>query len=99
MAGSWHCPNCEAAATTVTDKVPWHACPGLKGLVGPLILDGSQRTRITAVPREDYTGNELVRTDDEGTAVMALNIERWDGSNDRVVYAPAVTASIESLKD
>lgn len=95
----WHCPNCDAAARTVTDKIPWHRCKGLKGLVGPLIADGAPRTRVVAIDREDYVGSEVVQTNGEGRPVMALNVERWDGSNDRVVYAPTATATAEDIKE
>lgn len=98
MAGIWHCPNCDAAARTVTDKIPWHQCKGLNGLTSPLILDGV-KARIVAVDRDDYVGQEDVRLDGAGRPVMALNVERWDGSNDRVVYAPTATATSDQIEE
>lgn len=96
---TWHCPNCTAAARTVTAKVPWHNCSGLKGLFSPLIDDAAPKTRVVAVDREDYVAGELVQTDGEGRPVMALNVERSDGSNDRVVYAPTATASADEIRE
>lgn len=96
---TWHCPNCQAAARTVTTKVPWHHCKGNLGLFAPLVADDAPKTRVVPVDREDYVAGELVQTDGEGRPVMALNVERADGSNDRVVYAPTATASAEVVAE
>jgi len=96
---TYHCPNCQEAARTVTAKVPWHRCKGLAGLVAPLIADGQQPTRVVVVDREDYVGAEDVQVDGRGRPVMALDVQRRDGSNDRVVYAPTATASAEDLEE
>jgi hypothetical protein len=94
----WHCPNCDAAARTITSKVPWHHCGGLKGLTAPLIPDG-EKARVAAVDREDYVGKEHVQTDGDGRPVMALDVERADGSSDRVVYAPAAYATAGEIEE
>lgn len=92
----WDCPNCQAMARTVTTKVPWHHCPGVKGLFAPLVRQG-EKVRVVALDREDYVGNEVVQVDGEGRPVMALDVQRPDGSNDRVVFAPLATALAEGL--
>jgi hypothetical protein len=96
----WRCASkdCDAAARTVSQKVPWHSCKALRGLTAPLIPDG-ERAHVVAVDREDYVGSEDVRVDGDGRPVMALNVERPDGSNDRVVYAPTATASADDLEE
>ena len=91
----WHCPNCDAAARTVNDKVPWHDCPGLAGLHVALIADGV-KAKVEAVEREDYIGDEDVRLDGNDRPIMAALTTRDEGT-DLAVYAP--TASISMRKD
>ena len=67
-----------------------HSCPALKGLMAPFV-DDLQKARHVVKDRDDYVGNELVQTDNEGRPVMALVTERADGSNDCHVYAPTAT--------
>lgn len=83
----WSCPNCTAAAVTRGAGDRFHACPGLAGLLAPMVLDGV-RCEVRAVLREDYVGGEDVRHDGDGLPVMAVTVTRDDGQ-DRVVYAPA----------
>lgn len=82
----WVCPNCPATAVTVGADNRFHQCPGLAGLLAPMVLDGV-RCSVRAVTREDYTGGEDVRHDGDGRPVMAVTVTRDDGQ-DRVVYAP-----------
>lgn len=102
---TWHCaavPPCDASARTESTKTPWHHCgsPSLAGLFSPLVADDTrQPTRVVPVDREDYVGAELVQTNGVGRPVMALNVERADGSNDRVVYAPTATATADELEE
>lgn len=99
---TWHCgasADCPEAARTVrVGKVPWHRCKPLKGLVAPLVPDG-ERARVVRLDREDYVAGEDVRVDGDGRPVMALDVERWDGSNDRVVYAPTAWASADDMEE
>ncbi|WP_143589852.1 hypothetical protein [Streptomyces africanus] len=64
----------------------FHTCPGLAGLLAPMVLEGV-RARVRAVVREDYVGGEDVRYDDEGRPVMSVVTERDDG-RDCVAFAP-----------
>lgn len=82
----WRCPNCTAAAVTHGEGTRFHPCPGLAGLLAPMVLDGV-RARVRAVVREDYVGAEDVRYDGEGRPVTAVVTEREDGQ-DCAVYAP-----------
>jgi hypothetical protein len=87
----WSCPNCSHRDLTFAGEVNrFHRCPGLRGLLAPLVLDGTDCT-VRAVERGDYVAGERVRTDAAGRPVMAVEVERDDGT-DVVVFAP--TASV-----
>lgn len=90
----WGCPNCPATAVTVGQPNRLHNCPGLRGLIAPLILDGV-RCRVRAVEREDYVGREDVRRDGDGRPMAAVLTERADGSNDVMVFPSTVHMRIE----
>ena len=91
----WQCPSCEHLHETREARVhvPMHECPKLFGVIAPYVeLVG--RTELAAgaprhvvLEREDYIGNEIVRTDDHGRPVMAVVTERADGSNDCHAFA------------
>lgn len=87
----WVCPNCPAVART-----PWdcpnrmHACPGLKGMLAPMLPRGV-RASVVAVEREDYVGSEDVRLDGDGRPVMSVITTRDDGQ-DCIVFAPTARA-------
>ena len=83
----WVCPNCPATAVTAGADNRFHPCPGLAGLLAPMVLDGV-RCRIRAVVREDYVGREDVRRDGNGRPVMSVVVER-DTGQDCVVFAPS----------
>lgn len=83
----WACVNCSQTDVTRGQTNRFHACPGLKGLTTPMVLDGF-RGRVFAVEREAYVGREIVTCDGEGRPVSAVVTERWDGSNDVMVNAP-----------
>lgn len=82
----WACPNCPATAVTQGQANRFHTCPGLRGMLAPMVLAGT-RCKVVAELREDYVGREDVRLDGEGRAVMAVRTVRDDGE-DLVVYAP-----------
>ena len=88
----WHCPLCGKLHVTqqAGQIVPTHPCPAMNGLSVPF-LDDTVKSRLVVKDREDYIGDELVQTDNEGRPVMALVTERADGSNDCHVYAPTAT--------
>lgn len=90
MIQIWHCPKCDAAARTVDAKLPHHPCPGMAGLMVPLVREG-HRANLLAVEREDYVGKEDVLLDANGRPIMAVTVEHEDGSTDRNVYAPTAT--------
>lgn len=89
----WYCPNCNHRDVTIEARphTRFHPCPGLGGVVAPMIEQG-QDVKVFAVVREDYIGGELVQTDERGRPIMAVVTERPDGSNDCAVLAPTATA-------
>ena len=88
----WVCPNCPAAAVTVGQPNRLHTCPGLRGLIAPLVLDGVRCT-VVAEERQDYVGREDIRYDSEGRAVMAVRTVRDDGE-DLLVFAPTANVRV-----
>lgn len=83
---SWTCPNCPASVVTEGQANRFHVCPGLRGILAPLVLEGV-RCKVVAEVREDYIGREDVRCDSEGLPVMAVRTVRDDG-DDLAVFAP-----------
>lgn len=83
----WVCPNCDHAEVTAGADNRFHSCPGLTGLLAPMVLDGV-RCGVRAVVREDYVADEDVRYDGDGRPVMSVVVDRDEGQ-DCVVYAPA----------
>lgn len=85
----WYCPNkCGAADRTPAlppDSTRYHVCPKLHGLNAPLIRVGTD-CKVEAVQREDYINTETQTKGDDGKFYMAVNTERADGSNDRLVH-------------
>ena len=90
----WCCPNCPATAVTVGQSNRLHDCPGLAGLIAPLVLNGT-RCRVRAVEREDYVGDADVRRDGRGRPMAAVVTERADGSNDVLTFPATVHMRIE----
>lgn len=92
----WECPNCDM--TDVCSVKPgqsrMHNCPGLKGLVAPLVPAGT-KCKVERTNWEDYVRYDFaVRKDEEGTPVSAINVTRDDG-NDVVVFPGAAVAKME----
>jgi hypothetical protein len=89
----WTCPNCPYEHTTrhAGPHIPFHPCPGLRGLTAPMVPAGGD-CKVEAVERGDYVAGELVQTDDRGRPVAAIVTTRGDGSNDTVVLAPTARA-------
>ncbi|MFD9949829.1 hypothetical protein ACFWYW_55830 [Nonomuraea sp. NPDC059023] len=89
----WDCPKCPSKAVTRDGKTPMHPCRGVKGLMIPLVPEGT-RCKVEAVERGDWVGEELVQTDAEGRPVMAVVTTRDDGQ-DCTVYAPTAQGEKE----
>jgi len=86
----WFCPECG-----LTDRTPpmppnsarFHTCPRLHMLTAPLVRAGSD-CKLVASEREDYLGDEVQRTGDDGKPYMNVRTEYADGHNDCAVFAP-----------
>jgi hypothetical protein len=89
------CPNCPAWYVEPNPSAPqrFHPCPGLKGILAPGVLEGSD-CKVEAVVREDYVGIDAPHLDDDGRPIMAVRTERADGSNDIAVMAPCAVMVI-----
>lgn len=96
----WACPSCGKLAVTreALPHTEFHHCPKL-GITAPMVelrtadLD-PMSVRHVVVERDDYIGDEDVTLTDSGRPVMAVDLERADGSNDRAVFAGAAHASV-----
>jgi hypothetical protein len=85
----WVCPN-GCSTTDVTERADvhqqLHPCRAMGGLTVPLVEQG-MRVKVSVHEREDFLGDEVVTTDENGRPIMAVSIIRDDGE-DRVVFAP-----------
>lgn len=93
---SWECPNCDTqdVCSVKPGQTRMHNCPGLKGLVAPLVPLGT-RCKTEVVEWEDYVRNpDAVRTDGDGRPVSAVNVTREDG-NDVYVFPAAAHVRME----
>lgn len=87
----WICPNCDhSRVTNGQPGVVIHTCGGLRGLIAPLVPEGT-RCKIEAVLREDYVLGDTPQRDAEGRPIMAIVTTRDDGQDCRVL-APVSTS-------
>ncbi len=92
-ARNWECPACGRAMVTRDNNLQprLHPCKGkgMNGLMVPFVeVTGLELDRSKVrVHRDDYVGNEIVRTDKNGRPAMAVVTERADGSNDCHAFA------------
>jgi hypothetical protein len=94
---TWVCPNCPTQdVTRLLIPNRFHPCPGLHGLVAPLVRQGTD-CKVVALPREDYLAGEVQRTGDDGKPYGGVSVVRPDGSNDLVMFAPLAQASAEGM--
>lgn len=70
-----------------------HPCRDLKGLMVPLVPEGTA-CKVEVVEREDYVGGELVQTDGDGRPIMSVVVTREDG-RDCTVFAPTAQGEQE----
>lgn len=91
MAQEWYCPHCTEAARTVDAAIPMHRCVSTKGLLTPLIREGTT-AKIEVVERQDYIGKEKAQSDADGRPIMSVVTTRDEGQ-DCVVFPAAATAS------
>lgn len=85
----WECPNCDTRDqyNVKPGQSRMHDCPGLKGLVAPLVPEG-QHCKVEAEGWQDYVRHDdAVRHDGDGRPMSAVRVTREDG--DDVVVFPA----------
>jgi hypothetical protein len=77
----WECPNCdltERIRPLPPNASRMHTCPGLHMLTAPLVPAGT-RCKVTAEERQEYLGDEVQATGDDGVTYMAVRTTRDDG--------------------
>jgi hypothetical protein len=94
---TWVCPNCPAQdITSVFYPNRMHVCPGLHDLVAPMVRAGTD-CKVIALPREDYLAGEIQRAGSDGRPYGGVKVQRADGSNDLVMFAPLAQGSAEEM--
>lgn len=91
----WECPNCDLQDVTYQSgpHSRMHNCRGMAMLSVPMVPAGT-KCKIESHEREDYIGDEIVQTDNDGRPIMSVTTTRDDGE-DCVVYAPMVVVKPE----
>ena len=88
----WECPNCDTkdVCNIKPGQARMHTCPGLKGLVAPMVPAG-QACKAEAIVWEDYVGQHAaVRQNNDGTPISAVKVTREDGEDLAVFPATAI---------
>ena len=86
----WRCPACGAEERTrplPPNGTRFHPCPKLHGLTAPLVRAGTD-CKLVASQREDYLGDEVQRTGDDGKPYMNVRTVHADGREDCAVFSP-----------
>jgi hypothetical protein len=88
---NWYCPNCTHTHVSLTalKHAVVHICPGLHGLIAPLVRVGT-KCKVEVKYREDYVGQDVVTLTNDGRPVMAIVTTRDDGQDCRVLAPVAV---------
>lgn len=92
----WECPNCDTkdVHNVKPGQQRMHDCPGLKGLVAPLVPEG-QRCKVESEQWQDYVRHDdAVRHDSTGTPISAVRVTREDG-DDLVVFPASAIVRME----
>lgn len=94
----WYCPNCTITDTTA-GLLPnrYHTCAGLHMLTAPLLREGTRAT-VTAEEREDYLGDDIQATGDDGRVYMAVRTT-YDDHDDVAVNAGLAVGSFSDAWD
>lgn len=92
----WECPNCDTkdVFNVKPGQTRMHTCPGLRGLVAPLVPAGTS-CKTESVLWEDYVGHdEAVRHDGDGKPISAVKTTREDGE-DLLVFPSTAMVKME----
>lgn len=87
----WECPSCDLTgrSTSATPDNKMHPCPGLGGLLVPVVAAGVAAEHRVNV-REDYLGDARTPMH-EGAPVMSVQTRFGDGQEACTIYVPAAT--------
>lgn len=87
------CTKCDTRAFLRSSAGPdtkfegqFHECPGVFGMLAPLMPEGVKH-KVEVFEPEEYVSGEMAQFGDHGRPLMALETTREDGT-DRIVYAP-----------
>jgi len=86
----WECHECSFTERTrpiPPGAVRMHICAGLHDLSAPLVKAGSD-CKLVALERQEYLGDEIQATGDDGRPYLGISTVYADGHNDLVVNAP-----------
>lgn len=87
----WACPNCDTqdVCNVKPGQSRMHNCPGLKGLVAPMVPAGTN-CKVEAEEWQDYVRDDsAVRHDGDGRAISSVKVTRDDGEDVAVFPATA----------
>lgn len=87
----WECPSCDLTgrSTSATPDNRHHQCPGLGGLLVPVLPAGVRAEHRVNV-REEYLGNARTPMVD-GAPVMSVQTRYGDGQEACTIYVPPAT--------
>lgn len=95
IAVDWECPSCGKEKRVGGQYgLVVHKCPKMGGLTTPYVRKGVS-AKHEAVLRQDYVGDEMVQTDDQGRPVQSIVTTRDNGQDVRV-FAPAARINVRS---
>lgn len=90
----WFCPNCgltERTKPLAVNEWRYHTCPRLHMLTAPLLRAGED-AKVVAVERENYLGEEIQTTGDDGRPYMGIHTVYADGHNDVIAHPGSARA-------
>ena len=93
----WYCPN-GCYCTDWIEALPpgatrYHNCPKLHQLSAPLVRVGTDCT-VEAIEREDYIGDQIQATGDDGKPYMSVITKYTDGRQDLAANAGLANAKL-----
>jgi hypothetical protein len=93
----WECPECGRLHVTLNPEPhsPMHQCAALKGAWVPFVEHGV-KARLRINEREDFVGDDIPWTDDEGRVIMSVTTQRDEGE-DTHIMAACVPLTIQGI--
>lgn len=90
----WECPECHRQHVTriAEPHSPMHQCAALRGAWVPFVEEGI-KAHIVVNEREDYIGDNIPQTDEDGKVIKSITTIKEDGE-DCHILAPTVFRKI-----